>query len=186
MINNEKIKVIFIPGNGGGSTYENFFPFVQRELIKLGVTVVSPGEYPDAQVGRESVWVPFIESLGIDENTILIGHSTGAITAMRIAETHKILGSVLITPYHTDLGLDNEKEAEYFDRPWNWQAQKDNQKWVIQFNSTDDLFIPLAEARFVHQQLDSEYYELEGKGHFYPMDEFVELVEVLKNRLRNK
>ena len=34
------IKAIFIPGNGGGSTKDNWFPYLKTELEKLGLEVI--------------------------------------------------------------------------------------------------------------------------------------------------
>lgn len=177
MTNN--LKIIFLPGNGGGDTREGFFPYLKEKFEEKGVTVISPGIYPDPIIGRESVWIPYIESLGADENTILIGHSTGAIAAMKYAENHRIKGSVLVATYHSDLGIQSEKDAEYFDAPWNWDMIKKNQEFIIQFFSIDDPHIPVAESRFVHEQLGSDYHELDGQGHFYPQDTFPELIEAL-------
>lgn len=78
---------------------------------------------------------------------------------MRYAETNHIFGSVLVSAYHTDLGIRSERMSGYFDDPWDWQAIEDNQHWVAQFASTDDPFIPIEEARYVHEQLDSDYHE---------------------------
>ena len=39
-----------------------------------------------------SIWLPFMkDELGVDENTIIIGHSSGACAAVRFAENHKVL-----------------------------------------------------------------------------------------------
>ena len=32
---------------------------------------------------RESVWLPFMEEMGCDEETVIIGHSSGAAAALR-------------------------------------------------------------------------------------------------------
>jgi len=104
--------------------------------------------------------------LGADENTILIGYSSGAIAAMRYAEKNKIFGSVLVGTYYTDLGMEDEKESGYFDQPWNWQAIKENQQWIIIFASTDDPYINIEEPQYVHKQLNSEYHESTNEGHF--------------------
>lgn len=181
----KNIKVIFIHGNGGGSVKDNWFPYLERELTKLGITIISK-DFPDNQIAREKYWLPFLKELGADENTILIGHSSGAIAAMRFAEKNKILGSILVGTYYTDLGEENEKAAGYFDRPWNWQAIKKHQKWIAQFNSIDDPWIPIEEARFVNVMLETDYHEFKDQGHFggdYVKVEFPEIVEVIKKNL---
>lgn len=181
------MKAIFIPGNGGGDINDptGFFPYLKRELEKLGLEVISEN-FPDPLKAKESIWLPHIKKLGADENTILIGHSSGAVAALRYAEKNQILGSVLISACYTDLGMDSEKVSGYYNHPWNWQAIKDNQKWIIQFHSIDDPFIPIEEARFIHQNIDSKYYEFKDKGHFgYPFDypEFPEVIAALKQFL---
>ncbi len=178
-------KVIFLPGNGGGTPHDNWFPYLKEELGKLGLRVIDKN-FPDNDIARSKYWLPFIKSLGADEQTILIGHSTGAIAAMRFAEDNKILGSVLVGGYYTDLNDEKEKESEYFDKPWDWQSIKENQKFIIQFNSTDDPWIPIEEARFIHKNLNTEYYEFADKGHFggdYHKETFPELLAALKKNL---
>lgn len=172
-------KAIFIPGNGGGSTHDEWFPYVAEALLQRGCEVISPGTWPDPVLARAEYWLPYLESLGPDENTVLVGWSSGAIAAMRHAEKHRILGSVLVAGYHTTLGLEDERISGYFDQPWNWPAIRSNQRWIVQFNSPSDPLIPIGEARFVHEQLQSDYHELAHRGHFYPMQEFPELVHAL-------
>jgi len=175
------IKAIFIPGNGGGSTKENWFPYVGRELEKMGVEVVA-ADFPDSELARAEYWLPFLKELSPDENTVLIGHSSGAIAAMRFAEENKILGSILVTPYHTDLGIETEKISGYFDKPWDWEAININQKFIVQFSSSSDPFIPIKESRYVYDKLKTDYYEIDA-GHFYPQEEFPKLIEAVKKQL---
>ena len=176
------VKVIFIPGNGGGNTNDEWFPYVKKELEKIGCEVISPGEYPDSVIARMNIWLPFIDSFKPDENTILLGWSSGAVASMRYTEKHKIFGSVLIAPCYTDLGFERETESGYYDAPWDWENIKNNQKWVIQFSSTTDPYIPLTESRFIHEKIGSEYYEIDA-GHFYPKTEFPELIEAVINKI---
>lgn len=182
------MRVIFIPGNGGGSPRDNWFPYLKKELEKLQIEVIA-SEFPDNYLARESYWIPFLKNvLKVDERTILVGHSSGAIAAMRIAETDKLLGSVLVGAYHTDLGLSGEKESGYFDRPWDWPSIVNNQKWVIQFASVNDPWIPIEEARFVRDKLHADYYEFIDQGHFggdYIKLAFPELLEALKKKIGN-
>ena len=178
-----KIKIIFVPGNGGdGNSLYGWFSYLKNEFEKMGLEVLAP-VYPDPALARAEYWLPFIENLKPDDKTILIGHSSGAIAIMRLAEKHKILGSVLVSAYCTDLGMESEKLSGYFNKPFDWEAIKKNQNWIIQFNSIDDPFIPITEAHFVHEKLNSEYYEL-TQGHFYPQDTFPELLNAVKLKLK--
>lgn len=181
-----KIRAILIPGNGGATPQDNWLPYLESELPKLGIIVINQ-QFPDAVLARQAFWLPFIKKLGADDNTILIGHSSGAVAALRFAEKNKILGSILIGACSTDLGDENEKKSGYFDKPWDWKAIKQNQQWVIQFASTDDPFIPIEEPRAIHEKLDSEYHEYTDRQHFghgiHPKLEFPELVDALKNKI---
>ncbi len=181
------MKAILIPGNGGGTPQDHWLPYLERELPKLGIEVINK-QFPDPELARREFWLPFIQELGAGEDTIIIGHSSGALAAMRYAEDNKILGSVLVGACHTDLGYDSEKQSHYYDDPWKWDAIKGNQQWIIQFASTDDPFIPIEEPRHIHENLQSEYYEYADQGHFghdaKPKTEFPELIEVLKKKLQ--
>jgi len=177
------LKAILIPGNGNATPQDNWFPYLERQLPKLAIIVINQ-QFPDPMLAREKFWLPFIKKLGADENTILIGHSSGAIAALRFAEKNKIFGSVLVGAYCTDLGDENEKKSGYFSRPWDWKSIKNNQKWIIQFASSDDPFIPIEEPRQLHKQLGTDYHEYQNQKHFghgsSPKIEFPELLEVLK------
>ena len=183
---NRMQRVIFIHGNGSGNGNSEWFPYCKRELEKLGVEVLAP-DFPDRPICHMNIWLPYLEKeLKAAENTILVGHSTGTVAAMRYAETHKVGGSVLVSAYYTDLGYEDEKEAGYFDDPWLWETIKANQPWIVQFASDDDPYIPVEDARFVADKLSAEYHEMKGQGHFGEHDsklEFPELLAVLKQKL---
>jgi predicted alpha/beta hydrolase family esterase len=113
------MRAILIHGNGKSKATDNWLPYLKRELEKLGIKVDSP-QFPDTELARAIYWLPFLENvLKADENTFIVGHSSGAIAAMRYAETHRILGSALVGTYYTDLGYETEKLSGYFDTPWN-------------------------------------------------------------------
>ncbi|HKC04685.1 MAG TPA: alpha/beta hydrolase [Patescibacteria group bacterium] len=181
------LKIILIHGNGGSSANDNWFPYVKKELEKLNLKVVSK-TFPDNKLARQEYWLPFLkDELKTDKNTILVGHSSGAVAAMRFAEKNKIYGSILIGASYTDLGEESEKVSGYFDKPWDWESIKNNQNWIIQFASTDDPYIPIAEARHIHEKLNTDYHEYNNRGHFSwdtGLKEFSELIEVIKKKIR--
>ena len=93
---------------------------------------------------------------------------------MRYAETHKICGSVLVGACYSDLGDSSEKASGYYDTPWDWEAIKSNQRFILQYASPSDPYIPLAEARHIQKKLATKYFEIPGQGHFEDV-EFPEL-----------
>jgi len=176
------IKAILIHGNGGCSAADYWLPWLERELTALGLEVINR-TFPDNIKARARVWLPHLEALGADENTILIGHSSGAVAAMRYAETHRLLGSILVGVCHSDLGDAFERASGYYDAKWQWQHIRDHQQWMAIFNSTDDPHIPIAEARFVAAELRCSYYEFTDRGHFVNQRDFPELVDLVRRKI---
>ena len=176
------MKAILIHGNGGGTAGDIWLPWLERELTRLGLEVINQ-TFPDNVKARASYWLPFIESLGADDTTILIGHSSGAVAAMRHAETHRLLGSVLVGVCYTDLGDGGEAASGYYRAPWQWDRIRANQQWTAVFNSSDDPHIPIVEPRYVAAQLRSSYFEFTDRGHFVDESTFPEVVEFVRKKL---
>ena len=177
-----KPNIIMVHGNGGGSVEDIWFPETKTKLEALGLEVVAQ-TMPDNVMARSIMWLPFLQDvLHADEDSIIIGHSSGAVAAMRYTETHRIFGSVLVGASYTDLGISTEKMSGYFKEPWDWEAIKSNQDWIVQFASTDDSFIPIEEPRHIHAKLNTDYHEESNRGHFMDAS-FPELVTVLEEKL---
>jgi predicted alpha/beta hydrolase family esterase len=175
-------KVVLIHGNGGCTAADGWLPFVERDLRALGLEVINE-TFPDNVRARATIWLPHLEALGADERTVLIGHSSGAVAAMRYAETHRLLGSVLVGVCHSDLGDPGERASGYYRQPWRWDAIRSNQQWIGLFHSADDPLIPVEEARFVAAQLRCSYFEHGDRGHFVDRRPFPELVQFVSRRL---
>ncbi len=176
------VKAIFIHGNGGCTAGDIWLPWLERELTALGIDVINQ-TFPDSIKARAAFWLPHLESLGAEEHTILIGHSSGAVAAMRYAESHRLLGSILVGVCHTDLGDSFEAASGYYRAPWQWDTIRRNQQWIAIYNSTDDPHIPIAEARFVAAQLRCSYFEFTDRGHFVDSRQFPEVVEFIRRKL---
>lgn len=180
------MKVMIIPGNGNTDISENWFLYVKKKLERLGISVIAKN-MPDPDLARMKFWLPFIEkNINHNEESILIGHSSGAVASLRYMENHKVMGAVIVGVCHTDLGDNKEKASGYYDKKWDWKSIKNNSRWIIQFASTDDPYIPINEARFIHSQLDTEYYEYTNQGHFgadINKKEFPEIPRLLRNKI---
>src|SRR2546422_478500 len=119
------MRIMLVPGNQNADVNsEIWYPWITKELEKLRMKIIAKN-MPDADLARREYWLPFIEKkLEGDEDSILIGHSSGAVAALRFAATHRLLGIILVGAYHTTLGDEKEKASHYFDEPWNWNQIK--------------------------------------------------------------
>lgn len=183
-------KIILIHGNGGGTGTDHWFPSVKKQLEQDGFKVIAE-TMPDNVLARQNQWLPFLKNiLQADENTIIVGHSSGAVAAMRYAEDNKLYGSILIGACYTDLGEESETVSGYYDRPWQWDKIKENQNWIVQFASTDDPYIDISEAQHIHEMLDTEYTETTSMGHYgsdlKEMLEFPEIVDIINQKVKLK
>ena len=185
-------KIVILPGNGcsGNVRNCNWYGWLESVLLDRNVNGTSVRvelrDMPDPHTARESVWLPFVrDEIGVDERTVVIGHSSGAVAAMRLLESTKLLGVILVSACHTDLGDANERASGYYNRRWEWESIAKNARWIDQFHSTDDPFIPIDEARHVAESLGlvrgRDYHEFNGRSHFFSKP-FPEIVECLDRR----
>lgn len=105
---------------------------------------------------------------------------------MRFLEDHSVYGLILVSACHTDLGMASERISNYYpgddgSNPWKWDEIKKHAKWIVQFHSTDDGFIPIEEARVVAEKLGSEYFEQDDRGHYLEQT-FPDLLELIRKK----
>ena len=77
-------RVIILPGNGGcgdGIRESNWYGWMEDELSESQLfREVVLRNMPDPYEAKESIWIPFNDDiLKVDENTIVIGHSSGVL-----------------------------------------------------------------------------------------------------------
>ena len=189
-----KTLFVLIPGNGGcgsNTLAANWYGWLNTEMKSRSWAEINVSNFPDPFVAKESEWLPHVKEIIGDreKETVLIGHSSGALAAMRLMEQMSLRGVILVSAAHTDLGDENERASGYFDRDWDWGAQVTNTGVIHQFHSEDDHLIPVHEARYVAAQLKAvdnkgsvEYEELKGHGHFF--DPFNELLVAIDSKFR--
>ncbi|CAL8329464.1 unnamed protein product [Merluccius merluccius] len=160
-------RAVVLPGNGAGDVERsNWYGWARKHINKIpGMTCILKN-MPDPVTARECVWLPFMEEMGCDEETLLIGHSSGAAAAMRYAESHKVFGIILVSAYVSDLGDETERASGYFSRPWEWSRIRSNVGHLVQFGSSDDPFLPWEEQQAVADGLQTDLHRFSDRGHF--------------------
>jgi len=54
---------------------------------------------------RSAIWIPFInKDLGASPECVVVGHSSGAVAALRLAERQKLKGIIIVAGYDSDMG----------------------------------------------------------------------------------
>jgi hypothetical protein len=144
---------------------------------------------PDPVQAHMSNWLPFMEKeLQIDAHTICIGHSTGAVAALRYAETHQVHAIVLLAGYDNDLQSPHERASGYFESPFRYSAIAANTRVQHVFLGVDDLFVPIREQRGMLQRLKTYSsrvvpHEFPKAGHFM-MRSLPELTAVILETIK--
>ena len=176
------MRCVIVPGNGCDDVFQsNWYSWLESRLRREGrFTEVVLKQMPDPLAARRKIWLPFLLStLKADEQTVVVGHSSGAVAAMRLLEDHKVAGCVLVSACHTDLGDAGEARSGYYPPSggeWQWDRICSNARGnIVQLHSDNDPFIPLAEAQHVADSLGVQLRVHSGKSHFFgPCEELVE------------
>lgn len=92
MQNTQKInKIIILPGNECSNTTTSSWYFWLKtklqEHLTFKIEIILPTIMPDYMLARKSIWLPYIKhQLKADENTLIIGHSSGSIAILKFLE----------------------------------------------------------------------------------------------------
>lgn len=173
-----------------GSPDGNWFQWLKFELENKGLAVWLPQllnpEQPSLHAEADFVHAncPF----PIDEETLIVGHSSGAILALILAQENptKIGGIVAVSVFH-DNSLKWEANNKLFDVPFNWGAIQKNAGKLLFIHSDTDPYVPLEQAQFVADNCDAELIVIPGQGHFNleqseDYKAFPKLVEIMAER----
>lgn len=158
-----------------GTSNGVFLPWLKKELENKGFKVQAP-QLPNTKHPRESEQVDYVlQNCHIDENTILVGHSLGAIVAMKVLEKHgkKISGLVLVAAALSPQ-FSGKKEKEY----WPYFSWDINYGSLQKLASTRTILSDLHETqrleylKYLSTELDADIISTQAvKEHFCGLQE---------------
>lgn len=169
-----------------GSHQGNWFPWIRKELEDLGHNVICP-QFPTPKNQSFENWRKIAEEclVGLNpENTILIGHSIGAIFALRLAElTMKPYRAIFaICPFAANLGLagyDN-LNASFVHHSMDWHKMNAGAKNIFLFAGENDPYVPLRYSEEVAKPLGKELVIIKNGGHLNGESSFYRFPELLR------
>lgn len=165
-------------GNGNG----NWFPWLVNHLTLSGVDAVSP-TLPDAKLPRYEERMRFLSekySKYTRPSSIVIGHSSGAGTALHIAQENKIDQLVLVAPVlYVDsaykpalVSAFDQQTGDALDDLYNkhtidWEKIKKNVRKITVVFGENDPYLPKEMKPFAEKIFGVEnVHVVPGKAHF--------------------
>jgi len=166
---------VFVIHGWGGTPRGEWFPWVKKEISKLGYEVIVP-EMPDTNHPKIGSWVNKLnEVVGETRLTdIFIGHSIGCQTILRFVnsfEENQIIDKIILVAPWWYLTLEGEEE-KIVTEPWlkidvDFEKIKSKENKIVSIFSDDDPFVPLdINQKFFKEKLNSEIIIENKKGHF--------------------
>ena len=187
------LRAIIVPGNGCSGNIRgcNWYGFAQDKLLASGLfSEVILEVMPDPYEAKESIWIPhLLPKHRADKDTIIFGHSSGAEACMRLLETNRLAGAVLVAACHTDLGEPSETISGYYSRPWDWASIRSNVDpsfGILQVHSKDDPFIPPSEATHVADSLQSDFHLFEDRSHFFDAEAIDSVLDMALDKITRR
>lgn len=184
-------KVLILHGTDGSSK-DNWFLWLKKELEENGLEVWVP-DLPHSEKPNITRYNDFIlqnKQWVFDENTSIVGHSSGAVAILGLLQ-HLPAGTkvdicILVGAFKDDLGWDSLKEL--FNEEFDFDLIKSKAKKFIFIHSDNDPYCPLEHAQHLSGKLDGDLILREGQGHFSTgknseYTKFPFLLELLEKKL---
>lgn len=139
-------------------------------------TVVTP-DMPQPMLGYVAQWLPALQALDPDEQTILVGHSLGGTLLLRYLEQAKrsVAGFYTVAAPIDDLDRDKLHATGFFDTDFDWDTIRRRANKRVVIASKDDDTVPFWQAEQIAAKSAGELMSFDDKGHF-KQDIFPELV----------
>ena len=152
-----------------GSPEGSWFRWLEAELQQRGCTVWLP-QLPHPEQPSLAASAEFVRAhcpFPLNEETLLIGHSSGAILALILAQQNKTrLGGVVAVSVFHDNSLQWEPNNHLFDVPFDWEAIRAHMAKHLFIHSDNDPYVPLEQAEFVAKNCHVQLQVIPGQGHF--------------------
>jgi predicted alpha/beta hydrolase family esterase len=148
----------------------NWFMWLKGKLIGRGSEVWLP-QLPNSDKPNTTTYNRFLlanKNFVIDSNTILVGHSSGAVEILslleHLPENTVIKAAVFVSAFKDDLKWD--ALVGLFQNPFDFETIKARCDKFIFIHSNNDPYVPLEHAKYLSNTLNGELIIIDDQGHF--------------------
>ncbi len=165
------MSTVFIIHGSFGHPQENWFPWLKKELERLGHKVFVP-KFPTPEGQSLQTWLETFKPYWqhITPDTIFVAHSLGPAFVLAVLERldHPVKACFFVSGW---LGLlENPKFDEinktFVVRDFDWDKIKASCPKFFLLHSGNDPYVPLEKAQILAQSLDTKLNIIKGAGHF--------------------
>lgn len=164
---------------------ENRFPWLKEKLESTWYHVIVP-RFPTPEnqsLGNRRDVLHWYKDY-INQDTIMIGHSLWALFALHLLEEYKVLSCILVAWFIESLGnetFDNLNQS-FTEHPLEWKTIAHNTDSFTIYQSDDDPYIPLSQAKILSKKLHTPITLIKNAWHFNSAA-WYNTFEVLYNQL---
>ncbi len=151
-----------------GSPEGNWFRWLEGELFERGYNVWLP-ELPRAEKPSLAEWREYVLQncpFDIDGDTMIVGHSSGAILALIVAQSVEEVSRVIAVSVFHDNSLNWDANSRLFDVEFDWQKLAAIHDKFTFIHSDNDPYVSLDQAQFVANKCGAELVLIPNQGHF--------------------
>lgn len=161
------------------SPKDNWYPWLKTELEKKGFKVLVP-DLPDQRTDHPDLikQINYVDKLKfLDKDTVVIGHSLGAVLGMRLGEGHKF--EKLITVSGWDYNDLCEGHKLFWKTMMDHKKIKKNVKKIYCIGSDNDPYYTAISFEDTSKRLGGKFTLIKGKGHFVSSGGVTKIPQIL-------
>lgn len=179
----EVMKTAYIFHDSFSDPFGEWYPWMKTILEGMGYLVVVP-KFPSPAGQSYESWKVVIKNYinTFNEETLLIGHGTGALFAMRLTQdsTVKLRGLFLVAAYGGpigNIGYDRVNKT-FYEPALNWQQVIAHASIIRIYAGAGDPFVPESATAELEEHLNEAAQIIPDGGHLNKAAGFSELVVV--------
>lgn len=181
------MRTAFIFHGTGADPDMHWFPWLKEELEKEGFNVVIP-DFPTPENQSRENWLDVFEEYDklLDEEAVLIGHSTGAVFTLNVLQRYdqEVAGCFLVAGFTGPLGSErfDPLNRSFAERDFDWEDLREKAEFFL-YHSEDDPYVPVEKAESLTDNLEGGLRRYSDRKHINQDSGFTEFQDLLTDIL---
>jgi predicted alpha/beta hydrolase family esterase len=156
-----------------GNPEINWYKSLKTNMEKNGYKVALP-QLPNSNKPNLEEWTKEVTKSDFELNneSIIIGHSLGAIFALKLIQNSKVKINHLIIVSGWDFWDLTPEHKSFFELPVDHKRIIENCEKITVIHSTNDPYVTIAQANEMANRLKANFIEIKNGGHLTDKEGF--------------